>query len=82
VGRRIPVWLQLGEDDLLLGDDDDGDINPFDRRRTVSIGYAPGAPVQRSTAGGSRHGGRLGDGEEAAITYRLDTITPEPMRIP
>lgn len=79
-GPKIPVWLRLDEDDYLYGGDDDGDINPFDRRRTVSVGYAPGAPLQRSTEGGGRLGGRIDDGDEATITYRLETIIPELMR--
>jgi hypothetical protein len=33
--------------------------------------------VQRVTRGGKRFGGRLGDGEEAEITYRIETITPK-----
>ena len=45
----------------------------------MSVGYAPGPPLQRTTTGGGRLGGRLDDGEEATITYRLETITPEPM---
>ena len=78
-GPKVPVWLRLNEDDFLYGGDDYGDINPDDRRRTVSVGYAPGPPLQRTTTGGGRLGGRLDDGEEATITYRLETITPEPM---
>lgn len=80
-GPKIPVWLRLAEDDFLYGGDDYGDINPFDRRETVSVGYAPGALLQRTTTGGGRLGGRLDDGEEATITYRLETITPELMRV-
>jgi hypothetical protein len=80
-GAKVPVWLRLAEDDFLYGDDDDGDINPYDRRRTVSVGYAPRPPLQRETTGGGRLGGRLDDGDEASITYRLQTITPEPMRV-
>jgi hypothetical protein len=80
-GQKIPVWIRLAEDDFLYGGDDNGDINPFDRRRTVSIGYAPGASLQRTTEGGGKLGGRLDDGEEARITYRLETYTPEPSTI-
>ena len=81
-GSKIPVWLRLDEDDSVYGGDDQGDINPFDKRRTVAVGYSPGPPLQRRTAGGARHGGRLGDGDEATITYRLETITPETIRPP
>jgi hypothetical protein len=76
-GQKIPVWIRLAEDDFLYGGDDNGDINPYDRRRTVSIGYAPGPPLERTTEGGGKLGGRLDDGEEARITYRLETLTPE-----
>ena len=79
-GTKIPVWLRLDEDDSVYGGDDHGDINPFDKRRTVAVGYSPGAPLQARTSGGSRHGGRLGDGDEATITYRLETIAPETFR--
>ena len=79
-GTKIPVWLRLDEDDLVYGGDDHGDINPFDKRRTVAVGYPPGPPLQRRTTGGGRHGGRLDDGDEATITYRLETITPETIR--
>jgi hypothetical protein len=79
-GAKIPVWLRLDEDDLIYGSDDQGDINPFDRRRTISVGYAPGAALQRQTTGGGRLGGRMDDGDEATITYRLETITPETIR--
>jgi hypothetical protein len=45
------------------------------------VGYRPGPPLQRRTRGESRLGGRLGDGDEAEITYRLVTITPVLMRV-
>ncbi|MCU0313028.1 MAG: hypothetical protein MUC84_03075, partial [Solirubrobacteraceae bacterium] len=38
--------------------------------------YAPGPPLEVVPPGGSRLGGRLGDGDEATIVYRLDTIVP------
>lgn len=78
-GPKIPVWLRLDEDDLIYGSGDDGDINPFDRRRTVALGYAPGAPVERRVTGGGRLGGRLDDGGEASVLFRLETRTPQPM---
>jgi CARDB protein/PLAT/LH2 domain-containing protein len=80
-GTKIPVRLRLDEDDTLYGADDEGDINPFDRRRTVLVGYRPGPPLQRTTTGGGRLGGRLHDGDEATITYRLETVTPELIRV-
>jgi hypothetical protein len=76
-GNRIPVWLKLGEDDALYGGDDDGDINPFDHRRTVLVGYPLNDVIEERTRGGARFGGRLGDGDEAEIIYKLETITPE-----
>lgn len=83
-GQEIPVWIKLREDDLLYGGDDEGDINPMANRRTVSFGYlpAPGQPLQRTTKGGSAFGGRtiagrLDDGNEASITYRLETMAPQ-----
>jgi hypothetical protein len=75
-GPRIPVWMRLVEEDSLYGDDDHGDVNPFDRRRDVAVAYAPGPPLTVTSPGGSRLGGRLGDGDEATIVYRLDTIVP------
>jgi hypothetical protein len=80
-GTKIPVLLRLDEDDLIFGSDDQGDINPFDRRRTVLVGYAPGPPLQRTTAGGGALGGRLDDGDEATIIYRLETIEPKPITV-
>ena len=46
----------------------------------MSVGYAPGPPLERRTTGGRLLGGRLGDGDEAYVPYRLETITPEPIR--
>ena len=82
-GGKIPVVIRIGEDDLLYGGNDRGDVNPFDKRRDVSIGYVPGRPREAATRGGSLLGGRLfGDGDEASIAYRLETIAPKPMRAP
>jgi hypothetical protein len=78
-GTAIPVWINLREDDLLYGGDDEGDINPFGHRRTVAIGYTPGATLIGTTKGGNQYGGRRGDGGEASIAYRIETIKPEPM---
>ena len=81
-GSRIPVRLRLGEDDALYGGDDHGDINPFGHRRDVLVGYPLYTVVQRrTTRGGNTYGGRLGDGDEAEITYRIDTITPELIKV-
>ncbi len=74
-GTKLPVWLRLDEDDF--GPDDDGDINPYDRRQTVALGYEPGTVVQEATKGGGKFGGRVDDGDEARIEYSLETYTPE-----
>jgi hypothetical protein len=83
-GQKIPVWINLREDDLLYGKDDEGDINPNADRRTVSIGYLPvaGQALQKTTKGGSAFGGRtiaggFDDGDGASLTYRLETLVPE-----
>jgi hypothetical protein len=78
-GSKLPVWLQLKEDDRVYGSDDHGDINRYDRRRDVIVGYTPGTTVQRVVTGGKRYGGRVGDGDKARLRYRLDTITPTPI---
>ncbi len=81
-GPNIPIWLNLREHDLIYGGDDQGDINPYDGRDTVSVGYRPGTALQRTTRGGNRLGGRLGSGGDgASITYGLTTITPELMHV-
>ncbi len=78
-GSKIPVWINLREDDSLYGSDDEGDINRFDNRDIVGIGYPLGTLVRRaSTAGAKVLGGRQGyGGDEASLTYRLETIVPE-----
>lgn len=82
-GPKLPVWFELREDDTVYGADDDGDINGYGRRRDVLVGYAPGPPLERVVTGGNRHGGRRGDGGEARVRFRLDTITPVPIpRVP
>ncbi len=79
-GAKVPVWIELMEEDSLYGGDDTGDINPFDRRRRISIGYAPGdATVVQFPTGGSQLGGRLGDGDRAKLRFRLETIKPDPI---
>jgi CARDB len=77
----IPIWLNLREHDLVYGGDDEGDINPYDNRDIVSFGYTPGAPLQGTVTGGNKLGGRIGHGGDgASLSYRLETITPEPMQ--
>ncbi len=75
---EVPVWVNLRESDSIYGDDDEGDINPFDHRDIVGLGYQLGKPLQAGTSGGKRLGGRQGyGGDDASFTYRLETITPE-----
>lgn len=76
-GKSLPVSFDLYDDDYgPYGGDDHGDADPFGQRRTHALLYMPGTTVQRTIAGGNRYGGRLGDGEEATFTYRIETLTP------
>jgi hypothetical protein len=73
----LPFWLDLREDDVILGGDDQGDINEFDARNAVARGYVPGTVVEANADGGNRLGGRLGKGgDDAFARYRLDTLRP------
>jgi hypothetical protein len=77
-GAFIPIWLQLREDDDYYGSDDDGDINPDDRRDTVSLAYVLGKKVSGTVRGANRLGGRVGyGGDLASLTYSVETLTPE-----
>lgn len=76
-GLALPFWLDLREDDVILGGDDQGDINEYDARDAIARGYVPGTVVEANAEGGDRLGGRLGKGgDDAALRYRLDTIGP------
>jgi hypothetical protein len=80
-GSKIPVSIFLADDDSnFYGADDEGDINPYDNRRVLSVGYTLGEDILRRAEGGGRLGGRVGfeHGDKARIAYRLRTITPEP----
>jgi len=91
IGPKIPIWLQLKDDDFtganypdpnpydpLTGSDDQGDVNPYDHRDSVSFGYVPGRKVERSSRGANKLGGRLGfGGDLASVTFTLETLTPE-----
>ena len=77
-GREAPVFLQLWEQDApIRGDHDHTDINSLDRRQDTALTYAPGAPLRTGEAvGGSAFGGRLGDGERARLSWKLQTFFP------
>jgi len=82
-GAGLPVSFDLWDDDYgPYGGDDHGDADPFGQRRTHALIYTPGATVQRTVAGGNTLGGRLGDGEEATFTYRIETLDPLPPPLP
>jgi len=81
-GAKIPVWLRLYDDDtnLLNGDADVGDINPFDGRDTYSFGYLPGQKVERTTEAGGQLGGRTKKGgDDARVTLTVETLFPQLM---
>jgi hypothetical protein len=82
-GAEAPVFLALREmDSPLRGSNDHTDIHPWDNRRDIGIVYAPGSGERTGTAvGGSRYGGRLDDGDEARLTWRLSTIEPTPATV-
>jgi hypothetical protein len=83
-GTAVPITLDLwDEDSFVYGDNDHGDIEPNDRRKRLALAYVPdtAGPVTRAT-GGSRHSGRLGDGDQASITYVIRTLTPVPAPVP
>ena len=77
-GAALPITLDLwDEDSFVYGGNDQGDIEPNDRRKRLSLAYVPGSVVTTTRAsGGSRHSGRIGDGDQASITYTIDTLTP------
>ena len=72
----------LGEDDVRLRrrrPRRHQPVRPPARRRSSATRRTV---VPRQTdRGGSAYGGRLGDGDEATITYRIDTITPELIKV-
>ena len=75
----IPIWMTLGEDDMIYGGDDDGDVNPYDNRRVISFDYPLGQTITGRTKGGHKLGGRWGDGNEASLDFKVETLTPELM---
>jgi hypothetical protein len=83
-GTAVPITLDLwDEDSFVYGDNDQGDIEPNDRRKRLSLAYMPDSVTgSRRASGGSRHSGRLGDGDQASITYEITTLTPIPAPVP
>jgi hypothetical protein len=78
-GTALPVTLDLwDEDSNVYGGDDHGDLNRYDNRKRFVMAYAPGASVRGTAKGGSALSGRVGDGDQAAVTYTIDTLTPTP----
>lgn len=82
-GPKLATWMDLWEDDLrIYGGDDHGDINPYDARSAVAVGYGPGTVADDTVTGGDLLKGRLGiGGDRARLRYRidtLDTVVPDP----
>jgi hypothetical protein len=66
----------------IRGDHDHTDTNPSDRRQDTALAYAPGSGDRTGEAvAGSRFGGRLGDGEDARLSWLLSTLDPAPATI-
>lgn len=81
-GPVLPITLDLwDEDSNVYGGDDHGDLNRFDNRRRLALGYLPDAVVRARATGGSFLSGRIGDGDKASITYTIETLTPTPARL-
>lgn len=82
VGAGLPVWMDLREDDILYGGDDQGDVNRYDARDAVVRSYVPGTVEQRLVKGGKALGGRRNwGGDKAQLTYKIetfDTTLPQP----
>lgn len=74
----VPVWMDLMEDDIVYGDDDQGDVNRLDARNAHVRTYVPGsAPLTESLVGGKQFGGRLNRGGDfTKLTYTVDTVNP------
>lgn len=81
-GAGVPVWMDLREDDILYGGDDQGDVNRLDARNAVVRAYQPGSTEQQLIKGGSALGGRRNwGGDVAKMTYKIetfDTFLPTP----
>lgn len=75
----VPVWMDLMEDDIVYGDDDQGDVNRLDARNAVVRTYVPGSPaITESLRGDKQFGGRLNKGGDfTKLTYTIDTVNPK-----
>lgn len=79
VGAALPITLDLyDEDSNVYGGDDHGDLNRYDKRKRLALAYLPGTVVTGRATGGSYLSGRIGDGDGASVTYRIETLTPTP----
>jgi hypothetical protein len=77
-GAALPVTLDLwDEDSNIYSGDDHGDLNRYDRRKRLVLGYVPGTLVRARARGGSLLSGRLGDGDGALATYTIETLVPK-----
>jgi hypothetical protein len=82
-GPALPFWLDLREDDRTYGGPDQGDVNKYDARDAVTGGYVPGDVLDAKATGGEKYRGRLGrDGDDAIVSYRLDTLDVSPPPAP
>lgn len=81
-GPALPVWMDLREDDIFYGGDDQGDVNKYDARNAVVRAYVPGSFEQQLVRGGRVLGGRRNwGGDKAQMTYKIetfDTSVPQP----
>jgi hypothetical protein len=82
-GTAVPAFAQLWEMDApIRGDHDHTDTHPWDKRRDTTVSYTPGAaPLAMRSSGGSRFGGRRGDGDRASFDWALSTVTPRPSTV-
>lgn len=78
---RFAIW---DEDGFVYGADDHVDLHQHAGRQDVLLRFDPaGSPVEGWLTGDDDLGGRLGDGEEAAVHYLVDTIVPKgPQKVP
>ncbi|MGK2877808.1 MAG: CARDB domain-containing protein [Solirubrobacterales bacterium] len=80
---QVPVWMDLREDDIFYGGDDQGDVNRYDARNAVVTAYHPGSVEQKLLKGGSALGGRLNQGgDKADMTYKIETFDTSIPQLP